>query len=207
MLFAAGAAVGLAFSGGCATRSRPAMTREPESRIEHHRIGIPATPVMFQGDYATPDKGIHQLFRWQRGHHEWHLTVLDPESTYAGLFLRRPLSIPKERDVMSLYFELQPPEAAEMLAIGLRDKRERKPAQNILMVPIAPYRVQPRTADRGGYFVIPLSHLEQDPALNWDSIIGVQLNFLEQPTLSSRHMIIRHLQIAPTQILDQRFAD
>lgn len=175
--------------------------------MEFQRIGIPATPVLFKGDYATPDKGIHQLFRWQRGYHEWHLTVVDPESIHAGLFLRRPLSIPEEREKMSLYFELQPPEAAGIIAIGLRDNRETEPAQKIAMLPIAAYRVQSRDEDRGGFFVIPLTHLERDPPLNWQNIRGVQLNFLEQHTLPSRRMVIRHLQIAPTQTLERRFRD
>ena len=174
--------------------------------MDYQRISLPATPVVFTGDYAVPEQGIHQLFRWRRGYHEWHLTVYDPLSQHAGFLLKRPLVIPFQRGPLSLYFELRPPEAAEFLAIGLRDDMAAEP-EEIDALAIAPYRVQPRDAEIGGHFVIPLDHLERLGTLNWRNICGAQVTLLGEYTLPTPNIVIRLLQIAPTQTLEQRFRD
>lgn len=118
------------------------MTREPLAGLPLQRISIPDIPARLKHEYASPAEGIQQVFRWHRNHHEWQLTLVDPESIHAGLFLRRPLHIPETYEQLALYFELHPRTSAEHLALGLLDHTNRDQAEETATVPIAAYEVR-----------------------------------------------------------------
>lgn len=186
---------------------------EARERSLQQRTRIPAEPVELSGDYARPMWGVRQLFRWSPGENEWRLTFVDPQSSVAGFTTRRSVAIPRQRRGMALYFELQPPEAGDLFAIGLRDAFDRQP-DDVPIVPISGYRLFLRVREDRAVFAIPLRDFEQmaviragdgtwTPSargLNWRTIRGVQWVVLEPEELAvrgTRQIRVRNLQIVP----------
>ncbi len=204
----------LALIGGCTIPERTPAQGETERRARErrtqHRIRIPPTPVDLIADYSKPNYGIRQMFRWAPHENEWRLTIVDPTSRLAGFHLRNPLLLPRQRSGMAIYFEIDPPDIARFLALGLRDNRATSP-DSVAVIPIASYRLLQTHNETAGLFAVPLREMEtasriQDESgnwmavsrpLNWGNITGVQLVILDPAALEKRQINVRNLQVAP----------
>ncbi len=179
-------------------------------RTQQHRLRIPSGPTHLLLNYDEPYYSVRQAFLWGPYVTEWRLMVVDHAAEHAGFHVKRPFSLPPQRDDMVLFFELSPPEAMHSVALGLIDDASKDPGQ-ISVLSIAPYRIDRRTQSHREAFSIPLHAFDNEtfsvsdqgdwqPAedtLDWDNIRGIHLIRLVREPAHSRQIILRNLQFAP----------
>lgn len=201
----------LCIAGGCVNPEQRALTEQrARERTEQTRIRIPSEPAHLQQQYAHPPYGARHAFRWTPYDNRWQLTFVDRHTHYTGFRVRRPIALPPQREGMELYLELQPFESARSLAIGLADGPATDPA-GIPVVPLTLHRVQRRGEQAFHAYSIPLGAFDSrairvtengtrqtvPQRLNWNTIQGIHLVWLDRENPVPRRITIMNLQFAP----------
>lgn len=190
---------------GCAHANRsPDYTGRQPVRNAVVQKDILPNPRLFKSEYCFPRDSTHQLFSWGYFGQEWTLKVQDPKIDYAGIYLRKPLTLAYMINDTLLHFTLWPAGAGEELSIVLIEKGTLAQAQQI--VSLADYRTS-QTPTGWASYNIPLSEFatvtdqefSQREKFNWNAVEQIRIR-RTAPSLSHKVIKIRNLRLRSTAL-------
>ncbi len=183
---------------------RDLVHQDAELRTLIRPIPLPESPSLLEHVYTHPPRSIRQAFSWSRGGNEWRLVIRDRNAEYAGFTWRRPYDLSQYPGHMSLYMEIEPPDAALSLAVGLISGQE-DDTRVISIIPLTPYRISTRPRS---IIAVPLTEFENGSAgpgsglipagaLDWQRITEIRLIRLDPGTVPDPEIIVHRIRFAP----------